>query len=355
MQKNDRLFVQCVIIVFFIFNFFSLQARSPRRIRDPYIPSITCRWVDSCQTYTLTNEHLDWYPFFKLFNKDFFQDHLLPEGTVAFRYEKTKSVDTQVLKEQIDVLCAEIKQKKRKYTYFTVLQAKDFNRRKGNGLLIVKFKEYPFVVKMFIERPETFVSPYHKGFEPIFFFYLGGGMNRHLAGFTRIKNLELIKERVAQSSFWQQRVDFPRKWYWLPCDVPWIEIVGKNMMGAGTTSITQIPGTYCIVADVIEAKHTMSILDPAEDKGTILNLCNYLNLWIDPHLNNFMIEKYTGKLVLLDTEHFASNVGFKEPLEFHSYLSWYLHLAGKFMQNTFGQNKRVRRNHERPLPCMVLT
>lgn len=332
----------------------SSLARNIHRPVDDAMPSITSRWAGGSRSYTLRNDHLEEHAFFKLYDKNYFERYFLPKGMIAFRYELGKSVDSKIIQSQIDGLIGEIKARKHKYSDFLVLQSKDFNRRRGHGLLILKFKKYPFVVKLFIERPETFVSPYHKGFEPVFFFYLGGGMNRHLAGFTRVKNLEIVREKIAASPLWKSRVDTPRKWYLLPTDTPWIEIVGRNMGPARKTLNTKIPGTYCIIADAIEAEHTMSMFDTAENKETIMELCNYLNLFLDPHLNNYMIEKGTGKIVLVDTEHFATVVGFKEPVQFDSYIHWYLHLAGKFMHNTFGQSKKERRNHRLADPEMTL-
>jgi hypothetical protein len=345
------------IAIFFTLIIFAadLKARSIHRGIDRSSPSITTCWVGGSKTYTITNDHLTPHAFFELFDKNFFDQHMLPDGKLTFRYDPSKSIDATILKKQMDLLFKEIQAHKRRYTHFKVLQKKDFNRRKGHGLIILKFNDFPFVVKLFIERPETFISPYHKGFEQIFFFYMGGGINRHLAGFTRLKTLEQIKSKIAQHPVWKPQIDMPRKWFWLPSHAPWIEITGRNMATQKNPQRIAIPGTYCIIADAIDAERTLSILDSAESKQKILELCNYLNLWLDPHLPNYMIEKKTKKLVLVDTEHFASNVGFKKPVHFDNYISWYLHLAGKFLQNTWGQTKHERRHPEPIEPAMLLS
>ena len=79
---------------------------------------------------------------------------------------------------------------------------------------------------------------------------MGGGVNRHLSGFTRIKNAQAFKEFITKNPYWQSRVDMPRKWFWLPCNTRWITIAGANIGKYKQVSI-DIPGTYCIVADAI--------------------------------------------------------------------------------------------------------
>ena len=173
-----------------------------------------------------------------------------------------------------------------------------------------------------------------------------------MSGFTRLKNREIIISRLAQSP-WADQIDIPRKWNWFPKNGKWIEIEGKNI-GSQKMQKTQFPGTYCIIADAIEKERDLSLFDP-EDKKQALNICNYLNLWIDPHMKNFMVEKKSNKLVIVDTEHFPSFVGLHEKTNFESYSNWYLHLAGKCWRNAFMQTKRERRNPQKPLPEMSLT
>jgi hypothetical protein len=343
--------IKKISVVISFLNIMSLSyARSIHRPSDPHMPEITVSWVDSDTQHSLQNYHLEEYALFKLFDKEYFESHLLPE-TVSYRYEPEKSVSKTILTPLIDSLIDEVKQKKRKFTHFTVLQDKDFNSKKSRGLIILKFNDYPFVLKLFMETPDSFVSPFDKGLEPIFFFFMAGGINRHLSGFTRIKNMEIITQRIARSK-WKDLLVLPRKWYWLPKDSRWIQIAGRNIDGKKTCN-TSLPGTYCIIADAMEAERNLSLMN-AEDKKTAMELCNFLYLWIDPHITNFMIEKRSKKLVIVDTEHFPSFVGLKEQITFNSYTDWYWHMATKCFQNEFLQTKRDRRNPKKFSPLMAI-
>lgn len=328
-----------------------ITPRSIYRPADPKIPLLNARWVDGTAVYTLKKYHLEEYGLFKLFDKNYFYDHMLPSYPIASRYDQEKTVHPLILQQLIENLLSEIADGKKTYTHFNVLQSKDYNFKNGRGLLIVKFKDYPFVVKLFVETPDSFVSPFDKGMEPVFFFFMGGGVNRHLTGFTRIRNREIIAERIAQSP-WANQVEMPRKWHWIPKGTRWIEIEGINI-GDQPHQKIQFPGTYCIIADAIDAERNLSLLDE-NDKKLALEICNYLNLWIDPHMKNFMYEKGSHKFVIVDTEHFPSAVGLHEKVTFDSYSTWYLHLAGKCWQNAFMQTKSRRRNPSRPNSEMSL-
>lgn len=330
---------------------FLTHPRSIYRPADPLMPEIRVKWAGDSKLYLLRKYHLEEYALFQLFDNDFFIAHMLPEGRISYRSDPNQSVDRKNLTDLIDELVREIKQGKHTFTNFSILQSKDYNFKKGNGLLIVKFNDYPFVVKMFVETPDSFVSPFDKGLEPIFFFFMAGGVNRHLTGFTRIKNREIITQRLAQSP-WAASIDIPRKWHWVPPSSRWIEITGKNV-GTVKERTIRLPGTYCIVADAIEAERNLSLLS-SEDKKRAMDLCNYLNIWIDPHMKNFMIEKGSGKFIIVDTEHFPTVVGLREKISFDSYSNWYLYLAGKCWRNAFMQNKHERRNPQRPVPEMSL-
>ena len=341
------IFYTCLLLMYP----FLCSARSIYRPVDPYMPEIKVKWEGDSKAHLLRKYHLEEYALFQLFDHDFFMGHMLPSTAITYRYDSDKSVEPKILTALIDELIQEIKHGKHTFTHFTILQSKDYNFKKGNGLLIVKFNDYPFVVKLFVETPDSFVSPFDKGLEPIFFFFMAGGVNRHLTGFTRIKNREIITQRIAQSP-WAASIDIPRKWHWVPSSSRWIEITGKNI-GKIQERTIRLPGTYCIIADAIEAERNLSLLS-REDKKRAMDLCNYLNIWIDPHMKNFMIEKGTGKFVIVDTEHFPTVVGLREKISFESYSNWYLYLAGKCWRNAFMQNKHERRNPQRPVPEMSL-
>lgn len=304
------------------------NARSIHRPYDPTIPAISVRWENSQEIYTMRDMHLQEYPFFQIFDADYFNKHLLPKsGKIPYRNEQQKSVASAKLNETSEYLLEEIRKKKKTYRDFIILQKKDFNRGKACGLLVLKFKEYPFVLKLFIETPQSFINPQCKGLEPIYFFYMGGGVNRHLSGFTRIKNLEYINKQLAADPYWSTHASTPKKWFWQPKNVPWFEITGRNI-GSKEFNRTRIPSTYAIIADAIEAEHHFEYRD-SEDRTTALKLCNFLGLYVDPNIRNFMIEKESNKLVIVDTEHFPTIVGIRSAEPIDNYLAWFGRLMGK--------------------------
>jgi hypothetical protein len=67
-----------------------------------------------------------------------------------------------------------------------------------------------------------------------------------------------------------------------------------------------------------------------------------------------MIEKNSGKIIIVDTEHFPSFVGLKEEITFNNYTEWYLYLAGKCFKNEFLLTKKERRNPKKNCPLMTL-
>jgi len=316
--------------------------RSIHRPRDPLMPSITTRWVDTKKSYTLESYYLEEYPIFLVYNKEYFEKYMLPSDLILHRHSLDKQTLGIDLKADIDGVIKEIKTGKRIFKNFRLLQNKDFNHRRSWGLIVLKSKKYPFVVKLFMETPQSFISPYHKGFEPMCCFFMGGGINRHLTGFTRIPNLELAKQRLHQFPRWAQLIDTPRKWFYIPTGSKLIEVQGKNIGGEGRKLVTHIPGTYCIVADAITPVRELSIFNPT-DREIALGFCNDMRMLVDPHISNFMVEEGTNKLVLVDTEHFPTLVGLRTECKFNSYASWYTRLAGKCFSDTMLRTKRERR------------
>jgi len=304
-------------------------------------PLLEATWhKDNKKRYCIRSCQLQEEPLFKLFDKDFFYSRMFPQK-VEYRYEKGKFCHRQTLNLLLEQLLQEIAEKKRKYTHFHILRKSNFNRRKKSGLLIVKFKEYPFVVKLFMENPKSFVRPYSKGVYPIFFFNMGGGVNRHLMGFTRIKNLEEMRKRIQQDPTWSQMIEAPRKWFWLPKDPQDIQLVGKNIGGKNHLE-TVIPGTYCIIADAIRLKDTTFSLFDSKARKVCMSLCNFLDVSIDPHIDNFLLEKDSEKIVIVDTEHFPTLVGLKGKPQFNNYFSWYYNLSKKCVQDMFFKSKPDR-------------
>lgn len=323
----------------------AIHSRSPQRPIDPQMPELTFKWVDSNKTHTLRNAHLEEYPWFGTFDEKQFRGFLLPENhPLTFRYNPTQSINSTVLSAQIEQLLQEIKLMKHSYTDFTIIQKKDFNRKKASGLLVVKNKHAPFIVKLFIETPESFTNPWEKGFIPIYLFYMGGGVNRHLSGFTRLVNHQYVQNQLQTDPYWAQRVDIPRKWAWLPKGCPWVDITSKNI-GKKPTCNIQIPGIYAIIADAIESHPAPAYTSPQKRKFAI-ELCNFLHLQVDPHLANFIIEKDTNKFVIVDTEHFPTMVGFKKEITFKNHVTYYKHLLGHCANNMIFCTKRQLRTQQ---------
>jgi hypothetical protein len=294
---------------------------------------------DTAHSHYLQSPFLDGYPFFEIFDKKYFDDHLLPKGSISLRYDPSKSASSADLSALIETLIKEVGEKKSSYSHFTILRDSNFNRRRQSGLLIVKCKEYPFVVKLFMETPDMFVKPYRKGFYPMFFYFMGGGVNRHLSGLTRIKNAEACRELINNSPYWKARVDIPRKWFWLPGDPRWITISGGNIGKYKQVSI-DIPGIYCIVADLINIERTMTLTNH-DDRTESMALCNTAKFIIDPHIDNFMIERDSKKVVIIDTEHFPTMVGLKKEIgHYTSQTAWYVDLSLKAVDDIFLRDKR---------------
>jgi hypothetical protein len=345
-------------LLFFLTNFFILTSipRSPHRPLDPQDPIITAYWQDNPLTkHEFRDAHLQ-EALFQLFDEDYFFNHLLPNGPINFRYEPEKSVSTQELGQIIEELILEIqglkkRQKKIQFKKFNILKKRDVNKRNHTGLYVVEFKDYPFILKLFIETPEGIVNPTDKGFEPICFYYLAG-LSRHFNGFSRIKNLENIKNIVQANPYWSTKVDFPRKWFWLPKNSRWITIKGKNI-GTEKESMTTIPSIYGIICDKIVWEKPFCLTD-AHDRNEAMELSNFLGQRIDSHINNFGIEIQSDKIVPIDFEHFITAVGIEEGYICENYIDWYMHLTFKMMKRLLFQNKQERRYAQyRPFKPLV--
>ncbi len=340
MRKKGTLFT----LWFLILNSnFITYSRSVHRPINHKMPQINARWVGDTKEYTLKDSHLEQYPIFKIKAEDSYK-YFLPQGSISYRNNPEQSVESEKLKQLIEDLWFEIKQGIYPFTHFTVIHKTDFNAPKKCGLFIAKFKDYPFILKISMEQPETFVNPYCKGIVPMYFFFMSGGSNRHMTGLTRIINLEKINALIKAHPQWSQSVQTPRKWFWLPNDVQWMEITGKNL-GNAQQITTQLPNTYGIIADAIETDKSLSISKQTKNKN-IMRLCNDLNLMVDPHSNNFIFQTdpITKKpiIVIIDTEHFPSIVGLKKKTTFKGHSDWYTSLAKKCLNDMFFRTKKER-------------
>jgi len=298
----------------------------------------------SNKTYTFRDSHLREIPLFKTFDLDFFNKNLIPEkiaipgGIIA-----GSEIDEEINKVLDDIL------KRKPIKDFIVLKNLDFNPVTRSGLIILKLKKYPFVLKLFLENAKSLSHPYHNGFQ-VRSLYLMGGCLRHLAGFTRIKNAQEIKKRCQNDSYWSNRIIVPRKWFWLPKHVTWIDIIGFKIGGKEEQKIS-IPKIYGIIADAIEHEHNERPSD-----SECLKLSTFLDYIVDPHAINFVIEKNTKKLAAIDTEHFPTMVGITEKIKPTSdYLSWYAKLGKKYVGDFFmskGKRERIQFNSRTDYPLV---
>lgn len=321
-------------------------ARSVLRPNHTKIPLLVAH-LDGNEhvTYQIRDSHIEEYPLFVAYDAEHFDAHRLCTEPISYRYQPELSVDGQHLNDLIEYLLQEVGRNCCSYRDFIVLQDKDFNYNMSVGLLVLSFKNYPFVLKLFIETPESFVNPWCKGVEQIWFFYMAGGVNRHITGLTRIDNMHHMRNRLADDPKWSTFIDTPRKWFWTPARGPWIKLIGKNMHPDGDLHAI-IPGTYAIIADHIQKSNERTIFD-AHRRRIALELCNTLDLYIDPHIDNFLIEQTSNKLVIIDTEHFPTLVGLKEHRYFKTYTRWYLGLAKKALHDIFFRPKSERQLAQR--------
>ena len=292
--------------------------------------------------YVLRDKNLRYFPLFQTFDYATLKAHELPSGPILFRNSTNQknALSGAELQKLIERFFYEIRQKKTEFTDFLILKNKGFNSKKQAGMIVVKAKKYPFVVKLFMETPRSFIRPYNKGFEPACQWILGGGVTRHLLGFTRIKNLLSVKKQIQTDLFWSQLVDLPRKWFWTPKNYPWILLTGYNIGNHAHAAIA-LPGAYAIIADAIEPERELHLFNK-EDRILAVQLSNFLIGRIDPHINNFIYEKNTHKLVIIDTEHFATMGGFQKPEKINSYLAYYLKLIGKCLKHGYFSTKKER-------------
>ncbi len=318
-----------------------LASRSMYRPLDPRIPEIIVRWVDDKQEHRLKSIYLEESALFKTFNRPHFFEHQLPQGKISYRNEPKKKVKGSRLAKLTESLLTEIYQRKTEFTDFEVLKQDDFNAETASGYIVLKFKKYPFVLKLSIETPESFVKPFSKGWKQSVFFIMGGA-NGHCCGFTRIANLEKISEMIKNEPYWSTLVDTPRKWFLLPSKSRWFEVRSRNIGPKGEQSV-ELPAVYGVIADAISSDKNFSLFD-AEHRALALKLARFLGNRIDAHIDNFMREKDTKKILIVDTERFDRKIGLKHPLYFESYPSWYFQLTVKAFKDLFFRSKRYRRS-----------
>lgn len=332
-------------LTLFFFTYSIISGRSVFRL-DPTIPTIKVTNPKKPSiAYIQKDSHLTYQTIFKLYDQDYLLKNYLPTGSIR-HYDFNIVYSGKMLEKHLQKLIIEIRKGKKKFRHFDILKDTNFNDTLCCGLLILKHKKMPFVIKVFIEQPETLVNPTLKGFEPVFFFYMGGA-NRHFAGFTRIKNREYIEKWAQNNKKWNNKILLPRKWFWLPKDPQWIHIEGENMRQDEKKSIIQIPGTYAIIADFFDYEEHMQYKKTRKD--IIMDFCNDINMYVDPHENNFIITKNESDprsflLAIIDTEHFPTMVGIDptKKISYSNHTEWLCHLCLKCLQDIYFRSKSDR-------------
>jgi hypothetical protein len=325
-------------ILFLLTSFISSKNLNARSIHRPADPDDPCIYVTSSLTgdcYKMIDSQLQNYPIFNCYNEDHFNKNLLP-ATINFRYEPEKFVSAKEINDKIDNLISELKNKKRIFSDFKVLKCTDFNSRKKAGFIVVKFKDYPFVLKLFKETPKSITDFSTRGVQERAIFAMSSSM-RHFAGLTRIRNIEKIKKTISPNHKWYNELSLPRKWFWLPENPDFLLIKAHNL-GGKKESVTKIPAFYAIICDEIKfSKKKVSINDCIE-------FCSELNFILDPHYKNFTYDEINGKLTIIDTEFFPILMGLRHKLKpYKNYLDWYTMLGCQFIKHKFGMLKSMRR------------
>lgn len=340
-----------------------LTGRSPHRELNPTIPYITVTasnqnyadmWTKKSskkkrkknKEYKLQSQHLRIKTLKKPFGNSNFKKYALPSGYIKYRKENL-FVHSNIIKEQNEKVLDEIAAGKKTFTHFTVLKDSDFNYSNLSGLIILKYKNYPFVLKLFIEHPHTFVTPFDKGFSASGLFVLNGNM-RHLSGFTRIHNLEAARKALSKDPEYRYYLDFPRKWYWIPKSQPYLTINWHDDYNQHHETI-KIPGIYGIVCDFIEADKKIQQQEIHTLRQISIDVGNYLHNILDSHVDNFVPEKNSNKIVIIDTEHFPTMVGLEKEMSANGYIQWYIELGIKYIKTAFLRTKQKRIQDQRSI------
>ncbi len=308
--------------------------RSPLRRPSHQTPTLVVS--DDCtrSSYARSSSHYKKHPIFTIFDYRFFLDHHVPAEGIPH-----PDGSCMVSKTTIDSLIYEIvtalKEGCPLEPYCTIIRDANFNYTTLCGLIMVKLNNYPLIVKLFRETPESFVSPFSKGFEPTTFFFMSGGSNRHIAGLTRIPNRYHLLSLIKADKKWLSIVRIPRKWYWSPQPIEWLYVDGYHL-DAGSPLHTKIPALYAVIADYIDTPPETKLGIEAQ-KDIIMDLCCVCSLHLDPHMKNFIIgtqpESDIPTITIIDTEDHSVMTGITEPITYTNHLEWYAMLTKKFLKD----------------------
>ena len=104
----------------------------------------------------------------------------------------------------------------------------------------------------------------------------------------------------------------------------------------------RLPAMYAIICDAIETDYTFTILR-RNDREIAISITQFLGIRIDPHINNFIVEKETKKIIIIDTEHFPTLIGIKDDFKINDFFTYYTRLAFKFFNNKLTFDKKARK------------
>lgn len=304
-------------------------------------PTITCCWEDGTDSHSLKDWSIQPGPLVNMYNKQYIQEHLLPVKTIEPLHADGASIDGKEVNEICQQLYNEILQDAKQYTDCTILKNNDLQVSDKSGLVIVKSNKQPVVIKLFMEAPKTLTHPYRgRRFDMNMIFMVSGNW-RYTLGFSRVQTAELTRRYLAGTEF-ATRVTIPRKWFWIPDNVPWIKITIHNV-GQYQDHVIMLPSIYAIVCDAIEVDEDKEV--PLKESFA---LCKSVNFMLDPNKKNFIVEKHTGKIGVIDTENFRAVMHLNRPLHTkNNHIQWYIHLAGNAFRNKFCFHKEARKQRQR--------
>lgn len=343
-------FLRIKISLFYVFLcmciFTKINARSRFRTLSHPIPKITIRMftknvakktVFYSEVGVLESIHIRPWVYLTTYDKNYYKKKMFPCNKKIKLRNNKDSINSKDASEEINKAIQELMNVKRGNVpaRSIILKDQDWNYSNHSGLVIVKLKNYPFVLKVYRETPYTFSRPFTKGIAPILFFRTGGGLTRHLSGLTRIPSSEIVYHYISRSEAWKDKVSLPRKWMWMPKKPSWLLISGKENFSFNAI----IPSLYAIVCDEINIERSFSVFNE-EDRQSSVTITNLLEGKLDNNISNFVIEKETQKIIIIDTEYFSTMLGLKEPIHWTSYYSWMSKLVFHSIYKVFGTHKK---------------
>lgn len=241
----------------------------------------------------------------------------MPE-TITYRYNEVQSCKRSDIVYLLECIRSYIRTGMYEHIDAIAYRLKDenFHYPSGTGMLILKLHSYPFIIKFFRESAQSIHQSH--GFEPYFFMFMNGNINRHIAGLTRITNNYTLAQFLRTHRNTYPNITTPRAWAWTPEDADWMRL---SLTYRGTTQEADIPCEYALINDCIQY-----VSDQNAPRDLVLSLFQDTNSLFDPHDGNCIYETPLNQYVILDTESFMDMVGFSEPIYTQSYIQWYLHM-----------------------------